>query len=344
MKARKWAINSAVCWWVAWVSMIVAVAATSFYFWEWMAADESGSATFRNVSLGVAAVIGLPLAIWRSQVAKRQADAARRQSETAEGGLLNERYQKGAEMLGSDVMAVRLGGIYALERLAKESDVYYVQIMRLFCAFVRHPTEFNDSKSDMANGTGAARLSLHPDIEAVVRAVAMRWADMNVLTTSIRTRMDEKHHPEFDFRSANLTGLNLQQTSTVSDASDVNLSKFCLTGVNLSYARFPIESNLSHIEADKANLSYAHLNFVNLQGANLSGANLSGANLSGANLSGANLSGANLSGANLSGANLSDANLCGADLSGAILAGADLSGAKLERAVLSGTIFTDKVA
>ena len=104
-------------------------------FWEWLRDGpdglESGSTTVRNLGFVIAGVVALPLAIWRSLVAQRQAD-------TAQQNLLNERYQQGAEMLGSDVLAVRLGGIYALERLAAEHpEQYHVQIMQLFCAFVR---------------------------------------------------------------------------------------------------------------------------------------------------------------------------------------------------------------
>ena len=108
-------------------------------FWDWLrvAPDgaESGSATVRNLGLVLAGLIALPLAIWRSWVAKRQAD-------TAQDSFLNERYQKGAEMLGSNVPAVRLGGTYALHRLAEESpEKYHFQVMSLFCAFVRRPTD-----------------------------------------------------------------------------------------------------------------------------------------------------------------------------------------------------------
>ena len=64
---------------------------TDIYFWVWL---QSNSDTLRNISLIFVAAIGLPLAYWRSRVAQTQAD-------TAEQGLLNARYQKGAEMLGS---------------------------------------------------------------------------------------------------------------------------------------------------------------------------------------------------------------------------------------------------
>ena len=80
-------------------------------------------------------------AVWRSVVTERQADTTQRQFEIAQRGLLNERYQKGAEMLGSMVLSVRIGGIYALAGLAREHpEDYHTKIMRLLCAFVRNPT------------------------------------------------------------------------------------------------------------------------------------------------------------------------------------------------------------
>ena len=83
-------------WVLAWV-VFVLIAATvlSIMFWDWLSIRESNGSTIRNIVLAGAAVIALPLAVWRSIVAAHQAD-------TAQYGLLNERYQKGAEMLGSD--------------------------------------------------------------------------------------------------------------------------------------------------------------------------------------------------------------------------------------------------
>ena len=106
----------------------------SWRFWEELGDDEESlSTTVRNLGLVIAGAIALPLAIWRSIVAQRQASTAQRD-------LLNQRYQQGAEMLGSEVLTVRLGGIYALQRLAEEHPKqYHIQIMRLLCAFMRHP-------------------------------------------------------------------------------------------------------------------------------------------------------------------------------------------------------------
>ena len=100
---------------------------------NWLSSLESWSTIIRNFGLLIVAVIALPLAIWRSIVAARQAETAKR-------GLLNERYQKGAEMLDSGGLSGRIGGIYALAGLAREDPKdYHTKIMRLLCGFVRHP-------------------------------------------------------------------------------------------------------------------------------------------------------------------------------------------------------------
>ena len=126
--------QSNAAWIVAWVMFVlIGTAVFSIVCWRWLNDGESGSTTIRNLGLVIAAIVALPLAIWRSIVAERRA-------KTAQRGLLNERYQKGAEMLDSQVLAVRLGGIYALARLAREHPGdYHTQIMSLLCAFVRHP-------------------------------------------------------------------------------------------------------------------------------------------------------------------------------------------------------------
>ena len=135
--------------------------------WTWLGAlsdnQESKSTTLRNLGLLVGAAIAIGLAVWRSKIAERQADAAQRQAEitqsqveiaqsqieiarsqaqTAQQSLLNERYQTATDMIGSSILAVRLGGIYALQGLAEQNpEQYHVPVMQLLCSFVRHPTE-----------------------------------------------------------------------------------------------------------------------------------------------------------------------------------------------------------
>ena len=245
--------------------------------------------------------------LWRSWVAQRQAD-------TAEQGLLNERYQRGAEMLGSDVLAVRLGGIYALQRLAEEHpQQYHIQIMRLFCAVIRNPTVDSHGETGLASQETGEAAETHEDgggvrprqdVEAVMEAIATRKTVGLELERDIGFRLD--------FRRADLSCLDLLRVK------GMKLSGAILTDANLSGIRLPPGTNLSSIrDGYEVNLSKARLNRVNFGFSNLWKADLSNSLLVGSDLQIADLRHANLSGATLANADMSGTSLRCANLSGA---------------------------
>ena len=55
----------------------------------------------------------------------------------AQEGQVTERFTRAIAQLGDDKMAIRLGGIYALERLAKDSEKDHGPIMEVLTAYVR---------------------------------------------------------------------------------------------------------------------------------------------------------------------------------------------------------------
>ena len=62
--------------------------------------------------------------------------------EVTEQGHITERYTKAIEQLGSDNLAVRLGGIYALERLAQDSPQRdHPTVVEVLGAFVREGSQ-----------------------------------------------------------------------------------------------------------------------------------------------------------------------------------------------------------
>ena len=223
--------------------VLVAVLALSFLFWDWLRGDESGSTTIRNLGLVIAAIVALPLAIWRSKVAERQAATAQRQSETAQRGLLNERYQKGAEMLGNDLLAVRLGGIYAMASLAREHPAdYHTQIMRLLCAFARNPME-------------PQFLGMREDVKAILTAIRER--------SEVQIEREKQENYRLDLSGANLEGANL---------NGANLDGVDLFGANLKSATlgWKIEKEhafLASLVPRGANLNDAILHITRLDGA-----------------------------------------------------------------------------
>ena len=233
---------------------------------------ESWSVIIRNFGLLIIAVIALSLAIWRSKVAARQATAAQNQSETAQLGLLNERYQKGAEMLGSSVLSVRLGGIYALHRLAEDHpEQYHNEVMRLFCAFARHPIGEPIEATESINGG-----SFSPDAK-----FTHGWESMY--------EEDVAERGEESARTPRVRE-DVQSIMDVLRKREVRVFRMDLRGARLRFASLS-EMNLEGAFLVKTDLSNATLFGASLVDADLSGAALENANLEKTNLSGARFTG-----------------------------------------------------
>ena len=243
------------------VAVVVGGAALATTSWDWLSTSEfngiqmgeSGSTTLRNVGLLAAAPIALIVAVWRSRVAERQADTAQR-------GLLNERYQQGAAMLGSDVLAVRLAGIYALQRLAEEHPVeYHIEATRLLCAFVRHPGGEEVASSTSGHDPSGPRADVQAAMEVICASHGSRWAfeyaegfELNLVHAVLaRTRL------EFvDLSSAELTG---------ADLFEARLREADLTHAQLAH------TNLNRADLTRARLPHADLHDADLTNAILSG-------------------------------------------------------------------------
>lgn len=235
----------------------------------------------------------------------------------AEEGKLTERFSKAVELLGSDKLDVRLGGIYALERIARDSQKDHWTVMEVLTAFVREhsPAEYKKMEPRTTNdleshdpGSDKPEEGVREDIQAALSAIDRRkWVKQEKLGHVIKLSRSF-------LKKANLSGSNL--------------SGAYLIGTNLSGAGL-VGAILNRANLSGANLGGANLREADLREANLIGANLFVADLIGANLHGANLSKANLFRANLGGANLREVNFSGAILQGANLKRAYLSGANL---------------
>ena len=183
-------------------------------------------------------------------------------------------------MLGSDILSVRIAGIYALEQLAKEHpSAYHIIVANLLCSFVRFPTK--DSSLELSPAIHheireqirEQKGVLRPDVDTAWQIIASRTS------TSISIEQDSGF--VLYLRNAKAEDLQVQ---------DAKLSRAWLTRANLSGAILP-RADLSHARLRKANLSKAELRNASLFHAKLWGANMSEAILWRTNLSGADFSG-----------------------------------------------------
>lgn len=248
-------------------------------------------------------------------------NATREQNDLTEQSQITDRYSKAVEQIGRqgpEYVQVRLGGIYALERIARDSRRDQPTIIEVLAAFVR------TASAKPENGGTCPNQPPRVDLQAVLTVLGRR--------DSIHDQ-----HTVIDLQNSCLRGSGLRGadlTHTVLVGAD--LTNALLVGANLSGANLSTADLTGAVLGD-ANLSGANLNTTHLAGAVLGDANLSRTSVIAANLRGAVLINANLRGANLSRANLSTADLYHANLSTADLTSTDLRGAHLARADLTGT-------
>ena len=182
----------------------------------------------------------------------------------------DERYTKAIEQLGSDKLDARIGGIYSLERVARDSARDHPTVMEMLSAFVRE----HSHEPWPPSGPGS---------QEQARSTRSR------LGLAIWTRITRNPRRE----QARSTRPDVQAAVTVIGRRDAkrDIDEINLGGANLTGAI----------------LMEAHLRRASLGGADLHGANLGGADLTWAILNGAFLTGANLDGADLTGADLTGA-------------------------------------
>ncbi|WP_407356516.1 pentapeptide repeat-containing protein [Methanolobus sp. WCC5] len=292
-------------------------------------------------------------------------------------GQITERFTRAIEHLGKDQLEFKLGGIYALERIANESEKDYWPIMEILCAYIRKNAPNAKNNHVISPLTYKDYNGMRMDIEATLGVLTRRNIEHEKNKVPRIFNLSQTFLPKADFCEAYFPKLNLSQSNLVGvdfllcNLKFANFSATILSKADLSDAIFYgsnfhkavlIDANLSRSNFSKsnfsqANLSQAILNLTDFSGANLSEANLSGAtiedvdfskaNLSKANFSGAIISAVDFSGLNLSGANFSNAILDDVDfvdtnLSGVDFSGVDLSNIDISTANLSGAILGDK--
>ena len=258
-------------------------------FWRWLRLDggarvESHSTTVRNIGLVVGGFVAVAVAVWRSRVAERQVKASQQ-------SLLNERYQKGAEMLGSDVLSVRLGGIYALRSLTNDHpEQYHLQVMRLLCAFARNPikddtieTESPETQPGSPDDSARTRKKLRDDVQDVIEAIGLRSEAALDFERKEAAKINPRARPVdreklFRQRLLKLDGADL---SGGVYSEKLNLSGASLFGADLSCSAFVEGVDLSSTVLYETNLSGARFGLVEVE---FSGAFLEETNLSGATL------------------------------------------------------------
>lgn len=358
--------------WAPWLAVAIPVAAGLIYVLIWYGPDLVARHDIGNVTgplrvlrlqqardaargklltlgAGLFAAGALIFTARNSIFAQRTVQATQRTVQLTEQGQVTDRYTKAIDQLGSDKLDVRIGGIYALERITRDSARDHPTVMEVLAAFVReHSREYwpEPAADEPGAGSPSHRLT-RADVQAAITVIGRRDHANDSQPIDLRgAYLEHADLARADLAGANLLGAHLAHA----DLTGADLTSADLTGADLTEAILS-GAELSGAQMSVAELTGAYLRHATLQGTNLMDAKLIGTQLGGADLTGADLTNATLTGADLmrallpaadlTHANCSRTDFLMADLSGANLSKADLHNAKLKRANFSNAGLAD---
>jgi hypothetical protein len=211
---------------------------------------------------GLAALVAL-LFTWM------QAGQASKELRITEQGQITDRFNAAIGNLGSTSLDVRLGGIYALQRIMQDSVRDHPTVVSVLGAFVRQHAGASSASEKEPLAESADAHTPSADVRAAIAVLASRDPDRDGETP-------------VDLSKADLRGLHIME-------------------------RIPLQ--LPQVELADADLRWADLAGADLHAADLASTDLQRADLQDTNLRGAVISNADLTGAHLTGADLRKADM-----------------------------------
>lgn len=191
--------------------------------------------TLAQIIGGVAILAGLYFAYRRLQATEQTV-------KVAEEGQITERFTRAIEQLGDKKrLAVRLGGIYALERIARDSEKDHGIVMEVLAAFLR--------ETSPARGLGSKvlRNRVPTDVQATFTVIGRRNTDYE--RAESRIDLNQVDLCKADLIKADLSGAML----AMADLREAALAQADLSGAVL------FKADLSEAVLLEADLSKAFL-------------------------------------------------------------------------------------
>lgn len=245
------------------VLAIVSTTAASALFWwllfkfpEWYLAPRKGLLTWAELQVaenalrtmivqalgGIALLTGLFFTYRNLKLTQETAANNLKVSQATlrltEEGKITDRFSKAIDHLGGNKLPLRLGGIYALERIANESDKDYWQVMEVLTAFVRE------------NATSHTLPTPSLDVQTTLTVLGRRsWSEerdkdrrLNLNQVAVRgAKLNKAYLADSEFVQADLRGVNFQGANL----QGANFLKADLTGANITGADLSGARNLT---------------------------------------------------------------------------------------------------
>ena len=128
--------------------------------WQWLLVMcqwllvKDNSEVVQNYGFLAVSIIGFRFLILRTKAALKRAEASARQSEIAADQSIAEAFTRAISHLGDEKLEIRIGGIYALERIARDSKKDHWTIMEILTAFVRQHAPWKEPPKESGQAEG----------------------------------------------------------------------------------------------------------------------------------------------------------------------------------------------
>jgi hypothetical protein len=160
---------AAIRWTIGGIAAIVLVFAVAWFLFvpvaDWLAHHDVGSATGPLHEAALDNARGRLLTLGAGLLAAGALLFTARNFLLSREGQVTDRYTKAIEQLGSKEPDVRIGGIYALERIARESARDHPVVMEVLTAFIR---EHAREECPLPEGL------IWPDVQAALIVIGRR--------------------------------------------------------------------------------------------------------------------------------------------------------------------------
>jgi len=199
-------------------------------------------------------------------------------NEPLDDRLVPERFSQAVEHLGSQDLLVRVGGIYALEKIAKQAPIdYHWTVMELLCSFVRERSR-KRPKGPSEEHPEDTWFLIPFDIQSSLAVLGRRdtsdeTEDQRIDLRGANLNLAEPHGAKFNkalFHEASLelvafTAAELRDAVFFNASLAANLANADLTSAKFGNAKLAVQ-------ADGANFHKADLSRAQLRGSDLRGA------------------------------------------------------------------------
>ncbi len=228
--------------------------------------------TVAQIVGGIVVIFGLLATGVNIAITQRETEKNRKLSLE---GQITDRYTKAIAQLGDPKLEVRLGGIYALERIAYDSKRDVKTILEVLSAFVREKAPIQNSSLKIKHDADEKPAT---DIQAVLTVIGRLPAnDIDWDLDLANTNLNDTDLCGADLRGARFNGVSLRGANLCfvnfsgarlrnADLSGANLSEANFSGGEFRFTIFP--------STTESEFQLSHLPGADLTGAILSGANL----------------------------------------------------------------------